>query len=461
MQAATAERRKFVVLTGDRRIDAALPFDDTLGEAMRGLNIVLEPARHVVVERGGIEVQLSTLGEDLSDGGVYSVIDLFHVGAAESLVRAERGNTRDDKGAVWWMLGAVAAAFSGIVLLDNGGASEFAGVAQRVIAATVLGGGAAASAVVWAMRRPRDASVEAVRMIAPLVMAFAAGVAIFPTHVESGKHLGVVIGLICAGVLATLLTAAVSEPRLRSAASTAALVLLVLSAIWGATLMLGWDATAAAAISAGIVAPGLRILPTTLLNVEAGYHIEYKHFMSSRWTVRGAIPESPGQIAVADIREIVDASWTRLLVGAVLLSGTAAVFAPLALSRLAIDDPFVFGGSVGLASALIIALVLTPRHYTNPVLRWTPRAAAAVLIVAVTVAFSTTLDGPALVIVAGALLAVGVAAAIIVIPIGRGAQSLVWSRLADVIEWIAVAAAFPAALLAADILTALRGMMAS
>lgn len=461
MQLATAERRKFVVLTGDRRIDAALPLDDTLGEAMRGLNIVLEPDRHVVVERGGIEVQLSTLGEDLNDGGVYSVIDLFHIGATEALVRTGTDSTRDDKGAVWWMLGAVAGAFAGIVLLDTGAASELAGVAERVVAATVLGGGAAASAVVWAMRRPRDASVEAVRMIAPLVMAFAAGLVVFPTHVESGKHLGVVVGLICAGVLATLLTAAVSEPRLRSAASTAALLLLILAAIWGTTLILGWDATAAAALSAGIVAPALRILPTTLVNVEAGYHIEYKHFMSSRWTVRGAIPDSPGRIAVADIREVVDASWTRLLVGAVLLSGIAAVFAPIALERLTIDDPFVFGGSVGLACALIIALVLTPRHYTNPVLRWTPRAAAAVLIIAVTVAISTTLEAPALVIVAGSLLAIGVAAAIIVIPISRGATSLVWSRLADVIEWIAVATAFPAALLAADILTALRGMMAS
>ena len=46
-------------------------------------------------------------------------------------------------------------------------------------------------------------------------------------------------------------------------------------------------------------------------------------------------------------------------------------------------------------------------------------------------------------------------------PIGRGASSLAWSRIADVFEALAIALSLPSALLAADILTLLREMMAA
>jgi hypothetical protein len=46
-------------------------------------------------------------------------------------------------------------------------------------------------------------------------------------------------------------------------------------------------------------------------------------------------------------------------------------------------------------------------------------------------------------------------------PVSHGASSLVASRTGDVVEAIAVALALPAALLHADVLTLLRGMMAT
>ena len=48
----------------------------------------------------------------------------------------------------------------------------------------------------------------------------------------------------------------------------------------------------------------------------------------------------------------------------------------------------------------------------------------------------------------------------VIIPISRGASSLVWSRFGDAFEWLAVALALPAALLYANALSLLRGMMA-
>jgi hypothetical protein len=64
-------------------------------------------------------------------------------------------------------------------------------------------------------------------------------------------------------------------------------------------------------------------------------------------------------------------------------------------------------------------------------------------------------------VLAGILLAVGAAAAFIVIPAARGAQSLFWSRFGDVFEWIAIALSLPAGLLAADAIDVLRGVMNS
>ena len=51
-------------------------------------------------------------------------------------------------------------------------------------------------------------------------------------------------------------------------------------------------------------------------------------------------------------------------------------------------------------------------------------------------------------------------AAAVLVPIGRGASSLGWSRLADLVEWTAIALSLLAALLAFNILDLMRGMMA-
>ena len=218
---------------------------------------------------------------------------------------------------------------------------------------------------------------------------------------------------------------------------------------------------AAAAVSAGAVAPALRFLPTTLVNVQEGYHIDYRHFMSNRWTVRGAIPETPDTVSMAAVREIVNESSARLLAGTVLLSVLPVVTVPLALTAPLAGNPWALGGTTAFLVALVVALVLAPRHNASPVLRWVPRAAAAVVLLEVTLAVSGAFGVVVLLLAASALLLIGVVAAALIVPIGRGASSLVWSRMADILESFAVALAFPAALLASDILSFLRGVMAS
>ena len=461
MLLSAPERRKIVVLSGEQRIDAAVPLDDSLGEALRGLGYELEPGRHAVLDRSGAEADLDAPGGDLHDGALFSIVDLKIVGAQGPAAARAAAAVRDDKGAVWWLLGTASVVIAAVALLDAGTTGTLADVGVRLIAGFVLGGGAVASAVFWAMRRPRDVTSEALAMLAPLALAFAAGVVAIDPALDSSVHLAVLTGLLAAGVLATLLAATVDALRLRSAAGAASIILLGLSAIWAVTLLGGMGAADAAILSAGAVPLAMRFLPSTLVNVADGYHIDYKHFMSSRWTVRGVIPESPGRIEMTEVRDVVDASSARLVTGVVLLSLVVALFLPLAFTRPIADSPFVVGGTIASVCTLAIALTLAARHYATPVLRWVPRAAAAVVVLVAAVGVSVMFGQLVVLVVAGALLLSGIGAAVALVPIGRGARSLAWSRLADVFEWLAVVLSFPAALLAADVLSIVRGMMST
>lgn len=454
--AVDTERRKIALMSADRRLDVALPLDGTLGDALADLGYTIRHGHQVVLDRTGNEARLGATGADLQDGALFAIVDLHQVGAAAAPAR-RAADVPHARGALWWLLGTVAVLLAGGSLLGLPGTDGPSGL----VVGPLLGLGAAASALAWALRPRTDTTAEGLAMLAPLALAFAAGVILIPRGLVAAEHLAVVAGLLSAGIVAALLTATVNGGRLRSASGTATIILLLLAAVWGAALLAGWGMPAAAAVSAGAVAPALRFLPTTLVNVQEGHHIDYRHFMSNRWTVRGAIPESPASVSMAEVRAVVRESSARLLTGTVLLSLVAAVTVPLALSSLDTGNPFVFGGTIAFVSALLVALVLAPRHNASPVLRWVPRAAAAVVLLETTVVVSGAVGVAVLLLAASGLLFAGVVSAAVIVPIGRGSSSLVWSRIADILESLAVALAFPAALLASDILSFLRGVMAS
>ena len=456
---ATSERRRIAVVSADRHVDIAVPLDDSLGEALARVGYSLVPGRHVVLDRNGTEADIHQLAEKLHDGALFAIVDL------DQHETEQRGHGRgteldSDSGRLWWMLGTAAVLIAMLAIL-SGGLGASTGGAERIVAGIVLSLGAVASAVTWAVRRRQDATEAALAMLAPAALAFAAGVVLVPVGLEAATHLSLVVGLSAAGILSALLTATVGSGRLRSAMGTATIILLSLAALWAITLLAGWTPAVAAAISAGSVPLALRFLPTTLVNVPEGYHINYDHFMSNRWTVRGAIPESPGAVRMSQVRSIVDESSARLATGTVLLSVAAAAFLPIALTGPLDSDGFVLGGTIGFVVFVVIALTLIPRHGATPVSRWMPRAAAAVILLVATVVFAERFGGFILLAAASGLLLLGLLAAAVLVPIGRGASSLAWSRIADVFEALAIALSLPSALLAADILTLLREMMAA
>jgi hypothetical protein len=93
-------------------------------------------------------------------------------------------------------------------------------------------------------------------------------------------------------------------------------------------------------------------------------------------------------------------------------------------------------------------------------LRWVPRAAAAVVVLSVVVAAILASGALGLSVAAAGLLVIGIATSAVLVAVGRGASSLFWSRLADRVEALCVVFALPAGLVAAGVIDLMRGVMA-
>jgi hypothetical protein len=252
-----------------------------------------------------------------------------------------------------------------------------------------------------------------------------------------------------------------TSPRaVRGAIGAASVIFAVLSIVWGGTLLLQWSTTTAAAISLGLVAPGIRWIPTLLLSFEDGYAINYEHFMSSRWSVRGAVPGDPGQVTMEVVKPQVDESIAKLTTGVVMLSAMAAITTPFVAPGLTSSSLLVRIGTIGVLAATIGALFLSPRHSSSVTLRWAPRATAALMTVTGVFTFAVDSTDAARNVLAVVLMAAAMLAALLIVPVGRGASSLVWSRLGDTLEWLAVALALPMGLLAGDLVESVRTVMA-
>ena len=412
------------------------------------------------MERGGNETKLGTLAAAIPDGALFAIVDLRAGTPQATTAREQQAEARDDRGIVWWMLGMIAIVAIGAAVYSNSSGGLVFGAVERAAVSAALGASAIISALAWAFRQAKDNPVDALAMLAPLSLAFATGMLAVPSGLAASTQLGIFSGLLAAGILATVLTTSVGGVRLRGASAAVAILLLIFAAVWGITLAMGWGIVAASAISAGAVPIALRAIPSTLVNVPEGYHIDYARFMSNRWTVRGSIPVSPDQVKFSEVLRVVHDSSARLLAGTVLLSIVAVVMMPLALSGAWRFNMLVEIATISLVVLLVLALLLVPRRTVNPILRWVPRSAAVIVMLEAAVA-ATAEFGPQSLIIAGIVfLMVGIFAAVLLVPIGRGSSSLVWSRLADAVEGLAVTLCLPAALLAANTLDLLRGMMA-
>ncbi|TPW76744.1 hypothetical protein [Schumannella sp. 10F1B-5-1] len=448
MPSAIEERRRIAIVDGAERWDLSLPLTARLDTVLDRLGVDARADGRMLVSPSGAEIDLGRDIASFGDGEVLAVIDLAERVAAPRRGRGVEAVTSTSS--VTW-IAATAGILAAVLALLLPAALD---TVPRIVATSVFAIAAIVGAVVTA-RRSGIASA-----VAPLALAFGAGVTAVPLLPAATAQAGVLAGLLAAAVTAGLLALFAHSGALRAGSASGTILLLVLAAVWGGTLLAGLPATAAAALTLGLAPVALRILPTTLLDVPPGMFIDYERYQTTRWSVRQQLPEAGVSVGIAAVRGLVDAESARLLVGTAVLCGGAALAAPTAVAAFA-RDGIVLGGQIGLLACTALALILGARRYSARALQWLPRAAALVVIGTAVVAIARLGDAGWVVLVAALALVAGLASGAAAVPISRGARSLAWSRFADVIEGMSVALALPAALLAAGVIDVLRGMMAA
>jgi len=449
MTRALPLRRHVSISVDSTTIDVAGGPDHTIAGAISALGIPFDTERFAVIGSDGAVIASSTPLAEIPDGARVSVVDRSHVVGRS----AGSGSERVDHAALWWMLAATGAvlALAQIALLATSAERS-----RPAIVAAVVGLGALAAAFAVARVATRNAPIA---LTGAALLAFAAGAAMAPDSTRA-LALGVIFGLVATAVVMTALVAVARNVTIRTTAATVATIAVVFATLWALALYADWPMTTASAISVGLVAPGLKVLPATMLNVPEGYSISYRHFMSQRWSVRGDVPADPGPIALDVVTPMLAQSRARLVAGTASLSAAAVLFTPGMLPAIAADSAIVSWSALVALGSTVTVLALLPRTAPIAALRWLPRSAATIMLIEIGLFAAHDAGLPLRTAgIAGALVVALLAGALIV-PLGRGTRSLFWSRLTDVAERIAAVIALPAALLAADMLELVRTAMA-
>lgn len=441
-QPAPHLRRIALDAAGDRH-DLVVPQNEALAGALAAIGVHLGVGEQVLGPDGSV-VDTATSVRDLREGGLYAVAGAAGSAAARS---GASDRTANVSSLPWALTGF---GLAGAALVTAAPESRWPTVIVLALAAV------AALASSSFERRGRGAAFAAALVLAGI----SAAIAVWPS-VAGTPGLAIAVGAASVSVLAAMLGFVASAPLLRAAATP----IVVISALFAALAMvspaLGWSPAQLLIVAGAAAAVGVRAAPSLLVGVDPGYHIDYGRFMVLRWTVRGRVPEYIERVDESRVRDLVDAAEARLASTVVALSVIAAAGIPAAVV------PFRSGDLVQVISAavfvmwMVLGLLLTSRRTAANILRVPPRVAVAVGLSGLAVGVAPIVPGVIATLAAGLVLAAGVIAAAVILPLARGERSLGWSRTGDIVDSIAVALVLPSGILAAGTLNLLQGVLAA
>ncbi|MCL2422295.1 MAG: hypothetical protein FWD11_00100 [Micrococcales bacterium] len=433
-----ADLRRFVVVDGDRRLDLVAPGSMGLGEVLDTAGLPRRQGQLRTVA-GGVP---GSLVRDLDDGALLTVTDLS-TSAVPPHGRAVVGRRITGP---WWALAAVGLVTISVVLTSE--AVEWRQTVAAVLAVVAVVGAVAAV-------RARDGDYPAFAVVGPALVGVAAVVVTVSAHQVGGTHLVLLAASLAAAAVFT--AGAATATQTRASLGVVAVVCMAMAVVWGVLLVLGWDVAMGAAVIAGAVPLGLRALPGALFGVAEGWLIDVERYQDTRWSVRSRPPAVLDVVDDVAVRAKVCAAAQARVVGTVVLSAVGAVALPFAVPP-GSASVLVRVGQLGLLVCYVAAMTTLARSVGGRYLHWVPRASAVVaVLVAVRLA---GFGGPMLTVVAVVAVLAGLGAAGVAVLVARGTRSLVWSRAADIVEAVAVVVCLPAGLIAADVVAALRRLVA-
>jgi hypothetical protein len=456
---SSAERLRLVVVHGATRRDLSIPLDVPLGDSLRRFGILDGADDVYALASDGNRVSLTAAPRDaVAEGGLVTLVDIEGVPQTARPTRVTQTRVSPLHRAAWWF----AAVAAGMLVLASALGTRENGETQlsepiRLGLAAVLGV-AAFFAALSSTRTPGRGFASSLTV--PPALAFAAAFVAVPPSLYGSLHLATTCGLIAAAVAASIVHLRSGVAFSLGATGIVLVSLALLAVVWAGTLFLGWPSAVPAALAIGFAPLALRILPSTCLDVPEGQFIEYEQLMSNRWTVRGRTPEGSRPVSQAQVAGMIGNARAQLVAGTIFFSALPAVFLPVVFGGLASELPVRIGALV-LVIVVIVAFLLAPRSTRDPVLRWAPRAGAALVLLEVTIAALNTVSAEWMLLVASGVLVIALVLAVVSIPVSRGVRSLSLSRTADGLEFLAIVLALPAAFAAADLISIFRGVVSA
>jgi hypothetical protein len=219
-------------------------------------------------------------------------------------------------------------------------------------------------------------------------------------------------------------------------------------------LVMGMSLAAVAAIGLAVVVLAARVVPDLVLDVDDDVLLDISRLSVTSWSPREARrPRRRGwridDEAVADVVVAASVEQVATLVGlAVVSAGSSAVLLGVLATRTAVSALSV----QLLLLAAAVALTLTARAYRRRRDRTLLRLAALSPALAAGIPFAASLgetSSPLGVVAPGAAVVAALALVGVALALGRGFRSLWASRLADLLELLALLAVLPLALWAA------------
>ena len=205
----------------------------------------------------------------------------------------------------------------------------------------------------------------------------------------------------------------------------------------------------------------LQMLPNIVMHVPDRYLVEWRTYMTRRWTVRGGIPEKSRVLTRADVHDDMQTFLARYSTGFTICMMLMLLTYAIVADSCAFDQPYDRIGFLTLSAALFLFLTLKPRQSGRPFERYLMRLGGVTVLLIWCMHMPHALPdwGQALplacVLTVGAL---GLTMAFGMLAQHGGFHSLALSRIGDVLCFASMMCTPPATFFAVGALEFIRGL---
>lgn len=283
------------------------------------------------------------------------------------------------------------------------------------------------------------------------------------TLLESGNP--ATVAVFCASGIAVadmaLMSVCVREPMVRGVVSAVSFVALPLALASAATVLFDLSVQLLAGMVVAASVCGIQMMPNIVVHVPDRYLVEWRTYMTRRWTVRGSIPEEARVLTRKDVRQDMDSFLAQYSTGFTL----CVVLSVLGYAALAqwTDYHSLYDriGFLVLSMLLMLFFELKPRQSGRPFEQYVMRAAGiAIPLLWVGHATQAIPEGEAMIplICMVTFAALGLVLGFSMVVQHNGFHSLALSRIGDALCFISMMLIPAASFLAGGALEFLRSM---